>query len=262
MKSNWRRIAFLSCTHIGSTVGLWPEVYEMPDGQRIGASDVQLQILEYFNDFWTHEAAGADTIILLGDNVQGKNPKDWGLGSMTTDLDVQADVAIGMLAPHINGRKLIGVSGSKYHDSFDVKLDKKITEGLGGKFYYAMHNLKIKGPDIILNIAHGASSPTLYKATHDDRESMLMSANSMTRDIDFVARGHWHYYQYIENSRRAFLRTPGWQCWYPAKFMIEMLGKKNNKLGAVTVDFGPNRQYITYPRLYEPPQTWGEVEEI
>jgi len=262
MQYKWRRIVFLSCLHVGSDVALWPESWETDTGKPIMPSPVQLQILEYFNDFWTHEARDADTVILLGDNVQGKNPKDWGVGSMTTDLNIQIQAAKSLLEPHTKDRQLIGVSGSKYNDSFDVRLDEIITTELQGAFYYMLRNLTITGPGTKLNIAHGASSPTLYKATHDDRESMLMSANSMTRNIDFAARGHWHYFQYIANSRRSILRVPGWQCWYPAKFMIEMLGKKNNKLGAVTVDFGPDRKYIIHERLYEPPLTWGEFIEI
>lgn len=260
MKS--RRIVFVSCTHVGSTVALWPEAFELGDGVVIAGSPAQQVILEYWNDFWTHEAKDADTIILLGDLCQGKNPKDFGLGSMTTDLQLQAAAFESLLEPHINGRAIHGVSGSKYHDSFDMRLDEMIVKNLGGNFYGMLKSLKLKGPDVVLNIAHGGSSPSMYKGSHDDREMMLMSANDMTDKIQFAARGHWHYFQYLKNSDRAILRVPGWQCWYGAKFMLDMLGKKNNKLGAVTVDFGPNKKTVVHERLYEPPLTWAAPEEI
>ena len=262
MKSKWRRIVFVSCTHVGSTVALWPESFELDEGVEIRASPNQLKILEYWNDFWSHEAKDADTVVLLGDLCQGKNPKDFGLGSMNTDLHIQAAAAVKLIEPHTQGKQVIGVSGSKYHDSFDMRLDELIVKRLGGKFFGMLKNLFVKGPDIVLNIAHGTSMPSMYKGSFDDREIMLMSANGMTRGIDFVARGHWHYFHILKNSSRGILRVPGWQMWYPARFMIDLLGKKNNKLGAVVVDFGPNKQFRDYPRLYESPLTWGACEEI
>jgi len=261
LKSNWRRIAFVSCLHAGSTVAVWPEIFDVGDGIEICASQKQLQILEYWNDFWSHEAADADTIVLMGDLVQGKNPKDFGLGSMTTDLQVQEDAAIALIGPHVNGRQVIGVSGSKYHDSFDTALDKNIIRRLGGRYMGMLKNIKVTGPDVMMNIAHGSSSPSMYKGSHDDRELMLADSCSTTRGINLMVRGHWHYYQYLENSSNAILRVPGWQCWYPARFMIDMLGKKNNKFGAVTVDIGPSRN-VVHRRLYEAPETWSAPEEI
>lgn len=257
-----RRIAFISCTHVGSRVGLWPESWTIEDGQTIVASPVQKTIHEQFLNFWDQEAKDADTIILLGDLCQGKNHKEFGLGTMTPELPIQIEVAKALFAPHIKGRALLGVSGSRYHDSLDTSIDRSVIEGLGGRFLGMMQNITLKNLDFVINVSHGSSHPTIYKATHDDRESMLMSANSMTRNIDFVVRAHWHYYQYIENARRGVLRVPGWQCWYPAHFMVDILGKKNNKLGAVTVDFGPRKKIVVHKSLYEPPATWGVPMEI
>ena len=267
MFDKWRRIAFVSCMHVGSKVGLWPISYTYEDETEtehtIHAKEVQTLLLQYWRDFWDSEAKTADTIVLLGDLIQGNNRKETAMGTMTANLNVQRDVAVHMLKPHIKGRTVIGVSGSKYHDSIDTSLDKSIVtdKDIGGDFVGMVRNLKISdGP--IINIAHGSSNPLVYKSTHDDREMWFMAANSMTRDIDFVVRGHWHYFSYIRNSRRAVLRVPGWQCWYPASFMVDGLGKKNNKLGAVVVDFGPDKRHMIWDRLYEPPVTWSEPRDI
>lgn len=265
-KSKSRRIAFISCAHIGSLVGIWPDEFtyfeDLKTEQTLYSNAIQKQIFEYFKDFWTHEAQSADTICLLGDLCQGKNVKDFGGGVITPKLDVQIECAKQVLEPFIDGRQLMGVSGSGYHGSMDTSIDKAIIEGLGGTFYHMMQTITLKGPGTRLNIAHGSSSPSMYKASHDDREIMLMSSNSMTRDIDFAVRGHWHYFQYLRNARRHILRVPGWQCWYPAPFMLDMLGKKNNKLGGVVVDFHPDNKAEVHERLYEPPATWGKSEEI
>lgn len=159
-------------------------------------------------------------------------------------------------------RKVIGVSGSKYHDSLDTAIDKAVIEALGGKFYDKIHNVTVKETGTVINIAHGASNPMVGRGGNDDRESLYMDANFITMDIDLVVRGHWHYYQYLQNSSRAVLRVPGWQAWYPAKFMVDNIGRKNQMLGSVCMDFFDKKVFYPIPRLYVPPKTWNKAEEI
>lgn len=258
MSDSFRRVVYLSCLHIGSTVALWPTEWCTEEGVIIKANAAQHQILEYWEDFWTHEAVDADSLCLLGDMVQGKNPKDGALGTMTPDLDQQVAACLSLLKPKIHHIKTIyGVSGSKYHDSLDTAIDRRIIESLGGKYYGWLRNVKMQGTKHLVNIAHGGNNPSMYKGSFDDRENMLMSTQSMTREITMFVRGHWHYYHYQDTGNRKVLRVPGWQCWYPAKFMIDMLAKKNNKLGGVCVDFCPDGQVHVHPRRYEPPATWN-----
>jgi len=266
MPSQSRRIVFVSCPHVGSTVGLWPEEWETEEGVVIRANKAQLQIYQYWQDFASsHEVKTADSLILLGDLCQGKNPKDFGLGTMTPSLHEQKLAAISLIKPIAEGRPVFGVSGSQYHDSIDLRLDRLVLNGVGGQYLGYLKNTDVKGPDVLMNLAHGNNQPAMYKGSFDDREIMLMSANGMTREIDLVVRGHWHYYHFLDNGARAILRVPGWQCWYPARFMIDLLGKKNNKLGAVVLDINRANgrvRYQVHPFRYEPPLTWGEPVSV
>jgi predicted phosphodiesterase len=265
---SWRRLGFISCTHVGSSVGLWPDSWDTADGQTILPSPEQKKIKQY----WDHFAAGmvreADTVILMGDLTQGNNRKDFGVGTVVPSLSEQVEAATALLRPVCAGKQVIAVSGSKYHDSLDTSLDMAVCRALGGAFLGALRSLEVKGTGKVINLAHGGASPTMYKATHEDRESMLLDAaigsGLIRHPIDIVARGHWHYFSHLPLAHRDMLRVPGWQAWYPAKFMMDMLGKKNNYMGAVVMDIGPGRgqSHVHREYLYEPLEIGGNIGEV
>jgi hypothetical protein len=97
----------------------------------------------------------------------------------------------------------------------------------------------------------------MYKGSFEDRESMLMDAaigsKQIAHDIDLIVKGHWHYFSVMKMEHRTLVRVPGWQCWYPAKFMVDNYGKRQNKLGGVVIDIGEERIDV-YERLYDKPQ--------
>jgi UDP-2,3-diacylglucosamine pyrophosphatase LpxH len=251
-----RRIAFISCTHVGSVCAPWPE-FTRPDGVVISPSPAQQQLNEYFADFWTHEAKDADTIALIGDMCQGNNRKEFGRNCTAVELEMQVDACIQLLQPHIQGRKVIGVSGSGYHSSLDTSLDRSVIKGLGGEFLGALFVGDLGGTGKKMLVTHGGASPTMYKGSFEDRESMLMDAaigsKQIAHDIDLIVKGHWHYFSVMKMEHRTLVRVPGWQCWYPAKFMVDNYGKRQNKLGGVVIDIGEERIDV-YERLYDKPQ--------
>lgn len=259
-----RRIGFISCTHVGGSGALWPESHETVDGQTLLPSKEQLTIKQYWDDFVSREIKAADTVILLGDMVQGLNRKSCGHGLMISDLGEQVAAAVSLLKPVCEGRKVFSITGSAYHDSMDTSLDMAICKQLGGTFYGGLRTVDVKGTGKVLNICHGGASPTMYKATHEDRESMLLDAaigaGNIRHPIDIIVRGHWHYYQALELGHRTLVRVPGWQAWYDAKFMRDMLGKKNNPMGAVCLDIGKDVE--VRKRLYPPLEMGGNIGEV
>lgn len=265
---SWRRLGFISCMHVGSACALWPDAYTTKDGQVIEGSPRQKVIKQYWDDFTSGIVRDADTIVLMGDLVQGLNRKDAGNGLMIADLGEQVDAAVSLLAPVCHGKQVISITGSKYHDAMDTSLDMAICRALGGTFKGGFTSLRIKGVNKIMNLCHGGASPTMYKATHEDRESMMMDAaigsHLIRHPIDIVVRGHWHYFSHLPLTHRDMVRVPGWQAWYDAKFMRDMIGKKNNFMGAVVMDIGHGRgkSYVHRDYLYEPLEIGGDVGEM
>ena len=251
-----RRITFISCLHVGSVCAPWPEYVRPGDGVLVSPSPVQQQLNEYWADFWTHEAATADTVCLVGDLCQGNNRKEFGRNCTAVELEMQVDAATQLLAPHCKGKRVIGVSGSGYHSSLDTSLDRLVIKGLGGEYLGALFTGDVDGTGKKMLVTHGAASPTMYKGSFEDRESMLMDAaigsKQIPHEVDLIVKGHWHYFSVVKMEHRTMVRVPGWQCWYPAKFMVDSYGKRQNRLGAVTIDIGD--RIDVYERLYDKPQ--------
>lgn len=259
-----RRIAFISCLHVGSVCAPWPE-FTRPDGGIVSPSPVQKQLNEYFNDFWTHEAKDADTIALIGDLCQGNNRKEFGRNCTAVELEMQVDACVQLLQPHIKGRKVIGVSGSGYHSSMDTSLDRSIIHTLGGEYMGALFVGVVDGTGKNMLVTHGGAGATMYKAGFEDKESMLLDAaigsKQLPHDIDLVVKGHWHYFEVLKLEHRTMVRVPGWQCWYPAKFMVDSYGKKQNKVGGVVIDIGKDRIDV-FERLYDKPQIFDSLVPV
>lgn len=258
--------------HVGSHVALWPESYTSKAGVEYRASPAQLQILNYWRDFWGHEAANAECVVLLGDLCQGKNVKDFGAGTTTPTLDTQVDACIQLLRPVIPaGAEIHSVTGSKYHDSLDTSLDKAVCHALGGQHHGAIKTLKLPNGTVV-NVSHDFGGPLMYEAGTLEREclqwdAMVGQRTMLGQDvaddmINLFIRGHWHKYRYLEQDHRAFLQVPGWQLWYPANFMKKGLGKKMSQLGAVVVDCGPGGKVVVHKRLYEPPRVHFQPQEV
>ena len=262
-----RRLLLISCMHVGGSGALWPDDYVLAEGQTIKGSAAQGRIRQYWDSMSKREIVrSADTIVLLGDLVQGSNRKSFGQGLVTANLEDQVGAAVHLLKPVcFNGAQVLSITGSAYHDSLDTSLDAEICRRLGGKFLGGIKTLMLRGPRKTINLCHGGASPSMYKASHDDRESMLMDAaigsGLIKHPIDIVVRGHWHYFQHIGLQHRHLVRVPGWQSWYDAKFMRDMLGKKNNMMGAVVLDVGPSTVEVR-PILFDPLPAGGPVEEI
>ncbi len=170
-----------------------------------------------------------------------------------------------LLRPLADGKRVRGIAGSAYHDSLDTSLDLAICQRLGGVVCGGFKTFHLGGPERTLNVCHGGASPTIYRATHDDRESLFMDAargsGAIRHSMDVAVRGHWHTYVYQDVGHRVLCRVPGWQAWYDAKFMRGVIGRKNSFMGGVVLGVRPKR-VVPHSFLYPPLPIGGEVEAI
>lgn len=218
------RIVNISDMHTGHRVALWPQEHITEQGQSIKASRAQLQLLEYWEDFWTHEAKDAEYVLLEGDMCEGKNPRGNAKDLMTPDLHEQIAANLALTEPKVKDRKIRGVVGSCYHSSDDMELDKLITEKLGGKSKGVIANLKLKQSKKIINFSHVVSEAVLYRPMAVDRDSLRIDAakgqGKLDFHIDIYVRAHWHWFYTGQTENRTVILNPAWKLWAPIRKKI------------------------------------------
>jgi len=247
-----RKIAVIGDMHVGSPVGLFDQ-YKDDDGEwHHDHTEANRKLLEYWHEFWEWaETIGYDTVLLLADLCEGNNRKEFGRNLKIADLDAQTGVATRLLEPHTRGKKIYSVSGSKYHDSLDTSLDRKVTQDLGGEFHGLLSHLEIEGTGHVIQMAHGSGSGTMYRESGAAREIMFMSMaadKKLAHDVHLMIRGHLHAYHYIESEERAYLYNPGWKLFFPWAPLVKSYGKNLPTIGAVILDIDYDGIRVIKPR--------------
>jgi len=200
---------------------LFPEGFRSREGNDISAqmSEEQFKLLEYWQDFVKRaDDMGVDTVFLLGDLIQGSHRAEGSRELLTADLDEQMEAAIKLLEPLCKGRKVAAVSGTKYHQSFDMRVHKLIAERLGGKYFGRMGNIKLKGTGVKVRILHGSSRASIYRSSVMDREILFQRAAEALKKVPSVKAiiaAHWHWYAHLELEDRHWIQVPAWMAWFP-----------------------------------------------
>ncbi len=235
-----RVIAWISDTHIGSKMALFPPSFTDDEGNTFEANPGQLAIYDCWLKFLeTCDREGVDTVYHLSDALHGLNKKEFGFGNLVNDLDVQKLVFLQLMRPLVRGRKFFMCSGSGYHESRDYRVHRWLVKALEPEckeatFLGMMKHVRLAPTDKIANVAHGATAAIVYPATKMDRDglfSQVAQAQGKLPKTSWIIRGHGHEYIHLERKGRHSLQLPAWISWQPAKFMIDMYGLKQSSIG-------------------------------
>lgn len=230
-----KKVLLLSDIHIGSIFALFPKNFRTRQNNVVKLNEVQSHLLYHFNKFIDEiKNIGYDVVFLLGDLVDGLNPKQQGRFQMPCDYNEQIDACIQLLEPLIRGKKVFGVSGSPYHTSSVFETEKIIVENLNGEFLGTIKTLNYHGFNI--NIAHGVSQAIIYRLTLMDREvlfSQIAEGLDKIHKIDIFIRGHWHFAVYINYPAfgKSYVQVPCWQAFVPVRPYLLIYGRSQPDIG-------------------------------
>jgi len=238
IKGNYKRvIALVSDMHVGSRFALCGPEWLGKEKQNLASARNTGQRAIYNHWLFFLEQCNkwnVDTVMLLGDLVNGYNRFEHGIQQMSTDLDEQKDHAITLLRNLCKNRKVYGVSGSGYHESVDTRVHLDIMQALGGKYFGAISNVALEKTNKTLNISHGVSSAFVYRTMLMSREALfMMEAIQLGKipKVDVIVRGHWHKFIYIHMEHIHLLQLPGWQAYVPWKGALLSYGKMQPDIG-------------------------------
>jgi len=248
-----RVVALVSDLHVGSRFAICGPVWLDKEGGNIGAArnEGQKRIYEHWKFYLRMcNKWNVDTVLLLGDLISGTNFYERGIQQMTTDLDEQKRHAIDLLVPLCKNRKVFAVSGSTYHESTDTRVHYDIAEALGGTFLGSIANLKLKGTNRTLNVAHGASGAWVYRTMIMSRDALhLLEAMQLGKvpKVDMIIRGHWHQFIHIHREKIHILQIPGWQAFVPWRGALRSYGKFQPDIGGVILFVDKEDRMIVLP---------------
>lgn len=208
--------AFLGDLHCGSLWGLNPPDSEFP----------QNPLQEYLWKCYSHlieSWPAIDTLFLMGDLIDGGQPKAKGTQIHTTRLGTQTRMAIQALecvAKKV--KRIVRVDGTAYHEDYMGalgELDEHFKTQLTGQV------LDINLGNGILNIAHHPSGGSaLYAGTKVDKENLWSKIAAFERHVPnarWIVRAHLHNYIRQDTRGRTVIQMPCWQLPTPH-------AKKNN----------------------------------
>ncbi|HOM27707.1 MAG TPA: hypothetical protein PKV21_09435 [bacterium] len=230
------KILFLSDTHIGSKLAIFPEKFETSEGNIVKSNLIQDTIRKYFFNTLRNiesEFGSIDYIVHLGDTIQGPDRKGRKIFLSLSNLDDQIEAFCQLFKP-LKEYQGIVLSNSNYHDSIDSRASKVIADRFNWKFIETMTNITFKPSKRVFNIAHEISSSFVYLASTLDREGLFLKmaeAFNKFPKIDCVVRGHLHLFQEIHQRDLHLLLVPGLTLLEPNKISVKYLGRKLPDIG-------------------------------
>lgn len=253
-----RAIALISDTHVGSVYSVFPDNFTNDQGNRFVLNHGQHKLLEYWEDFKKRiEEWHCDTVIHVGDLLDGTNRAEYGESLMTTELETQLDAAEVLLKPMIQHRKFAIVSGSGYHESLDVKIHKSMARRARAycdtsKFLGVMANIKLKDVEKTINISHKVGS-SIYNTAAMDKEAFLMSqatALGKLPKVDIIIRGHIHKFNHIHLAKQHMIQVPAWKVYQPNRIFVTNYGRWQPDIGGVIMLFDEKNRLHVLHYLY------------
>jgi hypothetical protein len=207
------RVLLAGDFHCGHKAGLTPQGYQLPLD-----SAVDKIFAEFERESWDFFTASIDSLrpfthaIFNGDLIDGDGKKSKGTELLTTDRNIQVDMAVKVIDT-VGAKINVITYGTPYHTGDGEAFEYNIAQQTGAMLN-AENLLSIGG--VIFNVKHhtggsstpyGAATPLLKDALWSDLWAQL--ENNPTADI--VVRSHTHTFIRIDDGFRTAVVLPALQ---------------------------------------------------
>lgn len=206
-----KKILFISDLHCGALSGLTPPDYIIRYDKTI--KEQQECFWAWYHD--TVKMLNPDVVCVLGDCIEGTSRRSHGIGCVTSDLDIQTEMAIQSLEtiPHKN---ILFIRGTDYHvlsdgseaenvlaRHFDAPVENQMFYTINGKdtgklVFDLKH--KVNGS----TVPHGIFTPQA-KETVWNTEWYIDGGAPLA---DVYIRGHVHRFSYCGTERYLAINLP------------------------------------------------------
>lgn len=163
-----------------------------------------------------------DLTICTGDNVDGINYKDDGVGQWTTDMKWQSEEAADLIAM-IDSDEYLFIKGSKYHINHNLSCDEYVSELVGQLTNKrsvfrdrCILELKTDKKTWRLDVNHMGPNFQYFGGGLEKEYFFSKKHDSVFGDLDFIIRGHCHQYSLLDKDDMCIIGLPCWKAhdWY------------------------------------------------
>jgi hypothetical protein len=221
MKIKSRVTVLLSDTHIGSTVGLWPEDFISNEGFPIGQNPLQKWLWKCWKDCegWIEGVVGDDDydVVVNGDVVEGIHHRTTQV--MSADVSDQTTAALAILGPMAEKASQIHlIKGTECHTRNDeIRMGKVLGATKDPQTgQHAWDNLDLEMNGTLMNFAHHISTttrPYLEASAHSIALGVITHSRARVgkRVPSVICRAHRHRHGIWTDGNQASLITGAWQ---------------------------------------------------
>lgn len=212
------RILVINDLHVGSIWGLSPRVFETEKGPARLPDGEQLALLKNWLKFQRKiSRRKTDTVVFLGDMVDGPGYKARGREQMSPDTGDQVRNAASLLEPFlekVDPSSVYMFSGTDYHSNNQQTNEHDLADLLGVEYVgVGPHDFEFN--DITINFSHGGGGAYWYRGTKMDKTLFalqLCKADSGLYNASHVIRGHFHFAAWLEYPPNQHIAvSPCWQ---------------------------------------------------
>jgi hypothetical protein len=160
-----------------------------------------------------HRWFNPDILVCAGDAIEGRQSKQGGAELVTTDRNVQSEMAVVALSK-FKAKKILMVYGTSYHcgdqgEDFEYNIAKELDAKIEGRLYFNVEGLTF-------DVRHKVGTSGVYhsRATGLLRElswDLIKEAEDAGPKVDVVVRAHAHYHIWIEDPKHTAFICPALQ---------------------------------------------------
>ena len=270
--SQSHNVIFVSDMHVGSSMALAPRhPYNSENDIEIKPNRIMTKMHDIWDYCLDNVTKTPHVMGMLGDPMEGDNPKQMGQQSWTTSFIDQVQASSDLLKMW-NAKNVIMVRGSGYHvQRGATNYEEIVARNIGAKRYRAYTPDGVKGINEkdtasitdyfadfrlngkVFNMAHhiGFSKNEMYRTTGMARELVTMKlSNGLYNKADVVARGHVHYHVRVSFTHTTGFTNPAWKLPDAHLFRGGVGGTKPD-IGVVECIVEPNEDVIVRPIIVE-----------
>ena len=211
------RVLIANDTHVGSVWGLWPPNYKADHDRVLPPNEAQAILYKEWLEF--QEAVSKrkyDTVVFLGDMIDGPGYRKRGREEMTPDLMDQVLAGDELLRPLLhaaNPNEVYVISGTDYHSDVQQDTERELAKCLDAQYLGCGPHDFVFG-DTTINMSHGEGGSYWYRGTKLDKigfAMLLCIGGEGLFNAKHIVRGHYHFMAYLHYQHQSMYVSPCWQ---------------------------------------------------